>query len=142
MLRFEPGDTDIDSNDDQPAKQFGDIEMEAHFKGSVARSSAVSWAMTPCGPSGATKKLEGGCDQYSGHVQFRDPADGVTLLRSTYAGAVVLPESRLPAHRDRSCRRAGVCRGGRRSVGNSLHEVAALLNVPLDTISEWHNSER
>jgi hypothetical protein len=30
-----------DSNDDQPAKQFGDIKMEAHFKGSVARSSVV-----------------------------------------------------------------------------------------------------
>jgi hypothetical protein len=112
VLRFERGDTDIDSDDDQPAKQFGDIKwkLTSRVRGTIVRSFGggdALWAF-PC-----NNKLEKGVINTQGVSRFRDLADGVTLLRSTYAGAVVLPESRLPTHRDCSCRRAGVWRRGR-----------------------------
>jgi hypothetical protein len=53
---------------------------------------------------------------------------------------VVLPQVGLPADRDRSGRRAGVRRSGRAESERpfTTDEVAALLNVPLDIIQEWH----
>lgn|SRR5215207_3575516 len=101
----------IDSDDDQPAKQFGDIkwQLTSRVRGTIVRSFGggdALWAFR------CNNKLEKGVINTQGVSRFRDLADGVTLLRSTYAGAVVLPESRLPTHRDCSCRRAGVWRRG------------------------------
>ena len=111
VLRFEPGDTDIDSDDDQPAKQFGDIQwkLTSRGRGTIVRSFGggdALWSFR------CNNTLEKGLINTQGVSRLRDLADGVTLLRSTYAGAVVLPESRLPTDRDCSCRRAGVWRRG------------------------------
>jgi hypothetical protein len=61
-------------------------------------------------------------------------------LRSTYAGDVVVSESRLPpteiAPVDVPDDVEGTGPEPERSF--TADEVAALLNVPLDTISEWH----
>jgi hypothetical protein len=113
VLRFERGDTDIDSDDDQPAKQFGDIKWKkliSRVRGTIVRSFGGGDALRafPC-----NNKLEKGVINTQGVSRFRDLADGVTLLRSTYAGAVVLPQVGLPTHRDCSGRRAGVWRSGR-----------------------------
>ena len=53
---------------------------------------------------------------------------------------MVLPQVGLPADRDRSGRRAGVRRSGRAESERpfTTDEVAALLNVPIDTIHKWH----
>jgi hypothetical protein len=76
--RFERGDTDVDPNDDQPARQFGDIKwkLTSRVRGTIARNFGggdALWSFQ------GNNKLEKGVINTSGVFRFSDLPDGVTL---------------------------------------------------------------